>query len=38
MDADTFIVMALEGYALLVTAVAAVVFAVARHRHPDLGE
>ena len=36
MDADTFIFVALEAYAVLVAAIAAVGIAVDRRRHPDL--
>jgi hypothetical protein len=36
MDADTFIFIALQGYAVLVAAIAGVSLAVARRRHPDL--
>jgi hypothetical protein len=35
MDADTFIVIALEAYAVLVAVIAAVAIAVARRRTPS---
>ena len=38
MDADTFIFIALQGYAVLVAAIAAVALAVSRRRHPEPGE
>jgi hypothetical protein len=38
MDADAFIFFALQGYAVLVAAIAAIALAVAHRRHPDTEE
>jgi hypothetical protein len=38
MDADTFIFIALQGYAVLVAAIAAIAFVVAHRRHPETEE
>jgi hypothetical protein len=38
MDADTFIFVALQAYAVLVAAVAAIALAVSHRRHPEPGE
>jgi hypothetical protein len=35
MNPDTFIFIALQGYAVLVAAIAAVALAVAHRRHPE---
>ena len=38
MDADTFMFIALQGYAVLVAAIVAVVIVIDRRRHPDVEE